>query len=51
MQVDVTVIESDDVAKAIADEVANCSINKLVIGAASCIMFSRYLSSMMHPDS
>ncbi|XP_031281195.1 U-box domain-containing protein 35-like [Pistacia vera] len=41
VQVDITIIESDDVAKAIAEEVANCSINKLVIGAASYMMFSR----------
>ena len=45
MHVDVTVIESDDVAKAVAEELANCTINKLVIGAASQGMFTRYSST------
>ncbi|KAK4838969.1 hypothetical protein QYF36_017994 [Acer negundo] len=45
-QRDVTVIESDDVAKSIAEELANCTINKLVIGAASQGMFTRYSSTV-----
>lgn len=40
-QVEVIQIESDDVASAIAEEVAKCKINKLVIGASSRSMFSR----------
>ncbi|KAL5810799.1 hypothetical protein ACOSQ4_027367 [Xanthoceras sorbifolium] len=43
VHVDVTVIESDDVAKAIAKELVKCTINKLVIGAASQGMFTRKL--------
>ncbi|KAL5745973.1 hypothetical protein ACOSP7_027119 [Xanthoceras sorbifolium] len=43
VHVDVTVINSDDVAKAIAEELVNCTINKLVIGAASQGMFTRKL--------
>ncbi|XP_021686952.2 U-box domain-containing protein 35 isoform X2 [Hevea brasiliensis] len=43
VQVDVIVIESDDVANAIAEEVAKCTIKKLVIGASSCGMFTRKL--------
>ncbi|KAJ4706603.1 Protein kinase domain [Melia azedarach] len=43
VEVVVKVIESDDVAKAIAEEVANCTVNKLVIGAASYGMFTRKL--------
>lgn len=44
MQVDVEIvqIESDDVVSAIVEEVANCTINKLVIGASSHSIFSRY---------
>lgn len=38
---DVVVIESDDVAKAIAEEIAKSTIHKLVIGASSSGMFSR----------
>ncbi|KAK3221133.1 hypothetical protein Dsin_015103 [Dipteronia sinensis] len=38
-------IESDDVAKAIAEELTNCNINKLVIGAASQGMFTRKLKN------
>ncbi|TXG70590.1 hypothetical protein EZV62_005525 [Acer yangbiense] len=45
VHVDVTVIESDDVAKAVAEELANCTINKLVIGAASQGMFTRKLKN------
>ncbi|XP_011028465.1 PREDICTED: U-box domain-containing protein 35-like isoform X2 [Populus euphratica] len=41
VQVDIVLIELDDVAKAIAEEVARCNINKLVIGAASHRMFTR----------
>ncbi|RVW86225.1 U-box domain-containing protein 35 [Vitis vinifera] len=41
VQVDVVVIESDDVAKAIAEEIAKSTIHKLVIGASSSGMFSR----------
>ncbi|KAJ4706605.1 U-box domain-containing 35-like protein [Melia azedarach] len=44
VEVDVKVIESNDVAKAIAKEVANCTINKLVIGAAAYGMFTRKLT-------
>lgn len=40
VEVEVKVIESDDVAKAIADEVASCNINKLVIGAQSQGIFT-----------
>ncbi|KAG8652797.1 U-box domain-containing protein 35 isoform X3 [Manihot esculenta] len=43
VQVDVIMIESDDVANAIAEEVAKCTIKKLVIGASSCGMFTRKL--------
>ncbi|KAK4837422.1 hypothetical protein QYF36_005281 [Acer negundo] len=45
VDVDVTVIESDDVAKAVAEELANCTINKLVIGAMSQGMFTRKLKT------
>ncbi|XP_048228712.1 U-box domain-containing protein 35 isoform X3 [Ricinus communis] len=41
VQVDVDMIESNDVAKALAEEVAKCTINKLVIGAPSRGMFTR----------
>lgn len=42
VQAEVVQIESDDVVNAIADEVAKCSINKLVIGVSSSGgMFSR----------
>lgn len=40
---DVIVIESDDVATAIADEVAKGAITKLVVGASSRGLFKRYL--------
>lgn len=40
VEVEVKVIESDDVAKAIADEVASCNINKLVIGVQSQGIFT-----------
>lgn len=40
VEVEVKVIESDDVAKAIAHEVASCNINKLVIGAPSHGIFT-----------
>lgn len=43
VHVDVTVIESDDVASAIAEEVAKGAITKLVIGASSHLIFTRYL--------
>ena len=35
-------IELDDVAQAIAEEVARCNIDKLVIGAASRHLFTMY---------
>lgn len=41
------VIESDDVAKAIAEEVASCNINKLVIGAPSHGIFTWYSSYVL----
>lgn len=41
------VIESDDVAKAIADEVASCNINKLVIGVQSQGIFTWYSSNVL----
>lgn len=44
MQVDVVVIESDDVVNAIAGEVARSGIRKLVIGAPSRGLFTRYFS-------
>ena len=47
MQVDVTMIESDDVAKALAEEVAKCTIKKLVIGASSRGMFTRYIHDVV----
>ncbi|XWS36979.1 hypothetical protein CRYUN_Cryun19dG0003900 [Craigia yunnanensis] len=43
VEVDVLVIESDEVANAIAEEVAKSTITKLVIGASSSGMFSRKL--------
>ncbi|KAF7824864.1 U-box domain-containing protein 35 isoform X1 [Senna tora] len=44
--VDVTVIESDDVASAIAEEVAKCAITKLVIGASSHVIFTSKLKGV-----
>jgi hypothetical protein len=46
--VDVVVIESDDVAIAIAEEVATHGINKLVIGASSRGLFKRFSLSMVY---
>uniref|UniRef100_A0A2P2LNW5 RING-type E3 ubiquitin transferase n=1 Tax=Rhizophora mucronata TaxID=61149 RepID=A0A2P2LNW5_RHIMU len=43
VQADVVVIESDDVAKALADDIAQSRISKLVLGASSGGMFSRKL--------
>lgn len=40
---DVVLIESDDVAIAIAEEVAKGAITKLVVGASSRGIFKRYL--------
>lgn len=40
---DVVVIESDDVAIAVAEEVAKGAITKLVVGASSRGIFRRYL--------
>ena len=40
---DVVVIESDDVATAVAEEVAKGAITKLVVGASSHGLFKRYL--------
>ena len=48
MEVDVVVIESDDVAIAIAEEVAKHGINKLVIGASSRGLFRRFSLSMVY---
>ncbi|XVF08510.1 hypothetical protein REPUB_Repub07fG0009300 [Reevesia pubescens] len=45
VQVDVLVTESDDVAKAIAEEVMKNTITKLVIGASSRRMFTRKLKN------
>lgn len=43
-------IESDDVANAIAEEVAKHGINKLVIGASSHGLFTRYFTwHGLHP--
>ncbi|XP_057952289.1 U-box domain-containing protein 35-like isoform X2 [Malania oleifera] len=39
--VDITVIESDDIANAIAGEVAKCTINRLVIGVSTESIFRR----------
>ncbi|OWM79435.1 hypothetical protein CDL15_Pgr022847 [Punica granatum] len=41
VQADLAIIESDDVANAIAEEVTKSNINKLVVGAASHGMFTR----------
>lgn len=41
VQVEVMLIESDDVENAIAEEVNKSAISKLVIGAASCGIFTR----------
>lgn len=43
VHVDVVVIESDDVATAVAEEVAKGAITKLVVGASSHGLFKRYL--------
>ena len=43
MHVDVVVIESDDIATAVAEEVARDAITKLVLGASSSGIFRRYL--------
>lgn len=48
MEVDVLVIESDEVANAIAEEVAKSNISKLVIGASSHGMFTRYLHNITY---
>lgn len=42
VEVEIVQIESDNVVSAIVGEVANCTINKLVIGASSRSIFSRY---------
>jgi K+-sensing histidine kinase KdpD len=50
VEVDVVVIESGDVAIAIAEEVSKHGINKLVIGASSRGFFTRYsLKHGFHP--
>ncbi|KAM7491768.1 hypothetical protein LguiA_034689 [Lonicera macranthoides] len=41
VEVEIVQIESDNVVSAIVGEVANCTINKLVIGASSRSIFSR----------
>ncbi|KAF5461826.1 hypothetical protein F2P56_017890 [Juglans regia] len=46
VEVDVIVIESNDVANAIAEEVAKHGINKLVIGASSRGLFTRKLKGV-----
>jgi len=48
VEVDVVVIESGDVAIAIAEKVAKHGINKLVIGASSRGFFTRYSLSMVY---
>lgn len=42
MQVEIVQVESDDVINAIAEEVVKYNVNKLVIGASSRRLFSRY---------
>ena len=42
VQVEIVQIESDDVADAIKQEVSKGNISKLVIGASSNSIFSRY---------
>lgn len=42
VQVEVLQIEADDVVNAIVGEVARCKIKRLVIGASSRGIFSRY---------
>lgn len=42
VHVDVVLIESDDVASAVAEEVTKDAITKLVIGASSGGIFKRY---------
>ncbi|EXC20961.1 U-box domain-containing protein 35 [Morus notabilis] len=46
VEVDVVIVESDDVANAIAAEIAKLSIKKLVIGAPSRGMFTRKLKRL-----
>ena len=46
MEVDAVVVESEDVPNAIADEVAKLAIKKLVIGAPSRGMFTRYFYAL-----
>lgn len=43
VHVNVAVIESDDVATAVAEEVAKDAITKLVVGASSRGLFKRYI--------
>lgn len=43
VHVNIVMIESDDVAAAIAEEVAKGAVTKLVIGASSRSIFSRYI--------
>lgn len=42
VHVDLVVIESDDVASAVAEEVTKDAITKLVVGASSGGLFKRY---------
>jgi predicted alpha-1,6-mannanase (GH76 family) len=43
VHVDVVVIESDDMASAVAEEITKDGITKLVVGASSGGLFKRYL--------
>lgn len=48
MLVDIVALESDDVAYALAEEIARCNINKLVIGASTPPgQFSRYFPNKL----
>jgi len=47
VHVDVVVIESDDVAIAVAEEVAKGAITKLVVGTSSSGIFKRYLFDLL----
>jgi len=44
VHVEVVVIESDDVASAVAEEVTKYAITKLVVGASTDGLFKRYFS-------
>lgn len=48
--VDVVVLESDNVANTISEEIAKSTIPKLVIGASSSSMFTRYYLGGVWPS-